>query len=376
MVSEELAQSASRPQTSTSLRLHWKSRKPRVWTEHRYRWVSRIVKYVAHGANYCCEQSSSWSTRRHARRIGLLSSDFTHQRVLASLVPSRSPHFNSSTLSFTQVSAKEMGKKSKTVKVTETAIDEPLSPATGTNRIPNPFNDFSETSRDFSFDMQPIPSTEASSRRPHGPDLWNRSSVHNQRHNRDDSVSDDIADQQSSKYSAPSDRDHTWQDMAVSDYHTNMPGYANSAPGSGAMTPQSGRNSPAPFQRPGAHPLQHLNRSSTPVDGHSTPTNQSSTMLNLKYEVMVNYIHHKQCVRMWASDESGDSEGVMLRVNKGNYIACPPQLIESPFGVACAEMNVQVRPWLQVWEWSAANIDSTGCDDRQFEGDSNPAGLF
>lgn len=57
---------------------------------------------------------------------------------------------------------------------------------------------------------------------------------------------------------------------------------------------------------------------------------------------MVSYLYQQQCSNLWVSDGSGEIEGVLLRKTRGQYMACPPQLGESPFAMACAALNVQV----------------------------------
>lgn len=70
-------------------------------------------------------------------------------------------------------------------------------------------------------------------------------------------------------------------------------------------------------------------------------TNGSSVFLNeIKHEVMVNYLYQQQCSRLWVADGSGEVEGVLLRKMRGQYMACPPQLLESPLAQACASLNV------------------------------------
>lgn len=76
----------------------------------------------------------------------------------------------------------------------------------------------------------------------------------------------------------------------------------------------------------------------------SARSTQSSAFLDdIKHEVMVNYLYQQQCSHLWVSDGSGEIEGVLLRKARNAYMACPPQLGESPFAVACAQLNVQVR---------------------------------
>jgi hypothetical protein len=73
-------------------------------------------------------------------------------------------------------------------------------------------------------------------------------------------------------------------------------------------------------------------------------TGASSSLFldEIKHEVMVNYLYQQQCSHLWVADGSGEVEGVILRKSRGQYMACPPQLVETPFGFACARLNVQV----------------------------------
>jgi hypothetical protein len=87
----------------------------------------------------------------------------------------------------------------------------------------------------------------------------------------------------------------------------------------------------------------HLDSSRTSVSGRSTRTGTSSLFLDdIRYEVMVNYLYQQQCSHLWISDGSGEIEGVLLRKSRGDYMACPSQLSNSPFALACAALNVQV----------------------------------
>jgi hypothetical protein len=79
------------------------------------------------------------------------------------------------------------------------------------------------------------------------------------------------------------------------------------------------------------------------LSGRSIRSNGSSMFLDdIKHEVMVNYLYQQQCSHLWVSDGSGEIEGVLLRKARGQYMACPPQLGNSPFAMACAALNVQV----------------------------------
>ena len=73
------------------------------------------------------------------------------------------------------------------------------------------------------------------------------------------------------------------------------------------------------------------------------PSTRSSTMVDeIKHEVMVNYLHQQQCGHMWVADGSGQLEGVLLKKYRGEYLACPPELVHSEFADACRALNVQV----------------------------------
>jgi hypothetical protein len=80
------------------------------------------------------------------------------------------------------------------------------------------------------------------------------------------------------------------------------------------------------------------------ISGRSVRSNGSSMFIDeIKHEVMVNYLYQQQCSQLWVSDGSGEVEGVLLRKTRGHYMACPPQLGNSSFAMACAALNVQVR---------------------------------
>ena len=101
-----------------------------------------------------------------------------------------------------------------------------------------------------------------------------------------------------------------------------------------------------------AHPMSNLEASRTPMSntprmGSSraslAPSTRSSTFMDdIKHEVMCNYLYQQQCSHLWVSDGSGELEGILLRKSRNNYIACPPQLAESPIARATAALNCQV----------------------------------
>ena len=74
----------------------------------------------------------------------------------------------------------------------------------------------------------------------------------------------------------------------------------------------------------------------------SSKSGNSNLLDDIKHEVMVNYLYQQQCSQLWVGDGSGEIEGVLLRKSRGQYMACPPQLGQSPFAIACTALNVQV----------------------------------
>jgi len=72
------------------------------------------------------------------------------------------------------------------------------------------------------------------------------------------------------------------------------------------------------------------------------PSVQSSFMDEIKHEVVCNYLYQQQCSHLWVSDGSGELEGILLRKNRNQYMACPPQLATSDFARSCSALNVQV----------------------------------
>ena len=85
-------------------------------------------------------------------------------------------------------------------------------------------------------------------------------------------------------------------------------------------------------------PPSRLSVSSSIQSGRSA----RSFVDDIKHEVMVNYLHQQQCSQLWVSDRIGESEGVLLRKARNQYLACPSQLAQSNFAMACAALNVQV----------------------------------
>jgi hypothetical protein len=93
----------------------------------------------------------------------------------------------------------------------------------------------------------------------------------------------------------------------------------------------------------GGSSARRTSMSARSISGQSVRSNASSVIMDdIKHEVMVNYLYQQQNAHLWVSDGSGEVEGVLLRKSRGNYLACPAELGESRFAMACAEMNVPV----------------------------------
>ncbi|KAK4157392.1 glycosyl transferase family group 2-domain-containing protein [Chaetomidium leptoderma] len=123
---------------------------------------------------------------------------------------------------------------------------------------------------------------------------------------------------------------------------------------------------PTPSLRPDSElhpPTPRYGSRPQSISGRSMKSTGSSVLDEIKHEVMVNYLYQQQCSHLWVSDGSGEIEGVLLRKARGQYMACPPQLGNSPFAQACAALNVQcamtvnsrvIKTFLQ---WSPDAVD-------------------
>ncbi|VUC35561.1 unnamed protein product [Clonostachys rosea] len=73
------------------------------------------------------------------------------------------------------------------------------------------------------------------------------------------------------------------------------------------------------------------------------PPRESSYKISddINPEALVNYLYQQQCSKLWVGNGSGEVEGVVLRKKGGEYLACPPQLVASPFAKAAAALKVE-----------------------------------
>ncbi|KAI6089610.1 glycosyl transferase family group 2-domain-containing protein [Hypoxylon rubiginosum] len=89
-------------------------------------------------------------------------------------------------------------------------------------------------------------------------------------------------------------------------------------------------------------PIPNFGSSRNSISERSARSITSSVFIDdIKHEVMVNYLYQQQCSHLWVSDGSGDVEGVLLRKNRGTYLACPPSLADSLLAIALTALNVQ-----------------------------------
>src|SRR5271155_3637165 len=91
---------------------------------------------------------------------------------------------------------------------------------------------------------------------------------------------------------------------------------------------------------PGARVLNGIAYSPTSI-ALSSQSEQSNFLDDIKHEAMVTYLYQIQCSHLWVGDGGGELEGVLLRKSRNNYLACPPELIDSALATACMEMNVE-----------------------------------
>jgi hypothetical protein len=67
---------------------------------------------------------------------------------------------------------------------------------------------------------------------------------------------------------------------------------------------------------------------------------------DIKHQVILNYLWHKQRGSMWISDLSGQVEGVVVRKGRKDYLYRPHALESSVFAQAVTVLNVQVAKML------------------------------
>ena len=66
----------------------------------------------------------------------------------------------------------------------------------------------------------------------------------------------------------------------------------------------------------------------------------------VKHQVMVNYLYQQQGNNGWRSSNESQSQGILLRLSKDNYLTHPPQLAQSALAEALKNLNVQVSSFI------------------------------
>lgn len=67
----------------------------------------------------------------------------------------------------------------------------------------------------------------------------------------------------------------------------------------------------------------------------------SGSILDIKTDVMVNWLHQQQMERLWSSEFPG--EGVVLKKARGSFACSPPKLRSEAFYDNVVAMNVRVN---------------------------------
>lgn len=62
----------------------------------------------------------------------------------------------------------------------------------------------------------------------------------------------------------------------------------------------------------------------------------------IRHEVMVNYLYQQQCANLWVAEGAGETEGCILRKDKGGYTSYPDTLQNSQLLRSMKHLNVQV----------------------------------
>jgi len=75
----------------------------------------------------------------------------------------------------------------------------------------------------------------------------------------------------------------------------------------------------------------------------STRAQQEDRLIDeIKHQVVLNHIFEAQCSSLLIRDVSTNTEGVMIRKRRNDYLFKPPGLAESKFARAMMMLNVQV----------------------------------
>jgi hypothetical protein len=136
----------------------------------------------------------------------------------------------------------------------------------------------------------------------------------------------DTTQAQTAPVMAESANESTLQPKVAFDPHTSS--LPVSSDGSRVVSRMVSR----PVSRPASRP------------GSLFPTEESrdnETLLDIKCEVMVNWLYQKQLNMMWEHGYQG--EGVVLKKSRGVFTACPPDLMAESGGLFDAVQKLNVR---------------------------------
>lgn len=137
--------------------------------------------------------------------------------------------------------------------------------------------------------------------------------------------------------SAVAHRSHELAQLSASAHGLlDMSGLPASTP-HGTPRARSPANS-GPISRMGSRP-------GSLFEGGGTSDRSSQDIVDIKCDVMVNYLHKQQQEHIWSTLQ-GDDEGVVLKKSRGRYTCCPATLAEHPNGFmkAVEALNVRVSP--------------------------------
>lgn len=101
---------------------------------------------------------------------------------------------------------------------------------------------------------------------------------------------------------------------------------------SSALTFESAQSKLSPAKNASPHGTQSI---------HNAASN-SILMEDIRHKVMSSHLYQQQCIRLWVSEGPSQLEGSLVRKARGEYTACPPDLLASPLARAVEELNVQV----------------------------------
>ena len=106
----------------------------------------------------------------------------------------------------------------------------------------------------------------------------------------------------------------------------------------------------------------------------SIRSTRSRYLVDIRHEVMINHLFQQQCGAMWINhNSSAQCEGIMLRKTRGEYLACPPQIMASPFAVGCKELNLHVSIHTRR---ACVRLTYAGGYDRQLETSHNTRSIL